>query len=69
MCPSSCGRSTRRGSSTGRSTTAGSTESEARFRLMFAGNPLPMWLYDMQTLAFLEVNDAAITLDRRAVLD
>jgi PAS domain S-box-containing protein len=36
-------------------------ESEARFRLMFAGNPLPMWLYDMQTLAFLEVNEAAIT--------
>jgi PAS domain S-box-containing protein len=36
-------------------------ESEARFRLMFAGNPLPMWLYDMQTLAFLEVNDAAIS--------
>ncbi|HKV45851.1 MAG TPA: MASE1 domain-containing protein [bacterium] len=36
--------------------------SEASFRLMFAGNPLPMWVYDSQTLRFLEVNDAAIAL-------
>ncbi|MBI3494207.1 MAG: PAS domain S-box protein [Acidobacteria bacterium] len=27
---------------------------------MFVGNPLPMWLYDLETLAFLEVNDAAV---------
>ena len=26
----------------------------------FADNPSPMWVYDLQTLAFLEVNDAAI---------
>jgi len=30
------------------------------FRLLFAGNPLPMWVYDLETLVFLEVNDAAI---------
>ena len=35
-------------------------ESEARFRLMFASNPHPMWVYDRQTLAFLEVNAAAV---------
>ena len=35
-------------------------ESEASFRLLFANNPLPMWVYDLHTLAFLEVNEAAI---------
>jgi PAS domain S-box-containing protein len=35
-------------------------QNEARFRLLFAGNPLPMWVYDLETLRFLEVNDAAI---------
>jgi PAS domain S-box-containing protein len=34
--------------------------SEARFRLLFASNPLPMWVYDTTTLNFLEVNEAAI---------
>lgn len=34
--------------------------SEASFRLLFANNPHPMWVYDRQTLAFLEVNEAAI---------
>ncbi len=34
--------------------------SEATFRLLFTSNPLPMWVYDVDTLAFLEVNDAAI---------
>ena len=24
----------------------------------FEGNPLPMWIYDLETLAFLAVNDA-----------
>ncbi|HYP41169.1 MAG TPA: PAS domain S-box protein [Chloroflexia bacterium] len=33
--------------------------SEQSFRLMFKGNPLPMWVYDLDTLQFLEVNDAA----------
>jgi PAS domain S-box-containing protein len=31
------------------------------FRLLFEGNPLPMWVYDVATLAFLEVNTAAVT--------
>jgi PAS domain S-box-containing protein len=35
-------------------------ESEGSFRLLFANNPLPMWVYDLETLAFLAVNDAAI---------
>ena len=30
------------------------------FQLLFASNPLPMWVYDEGTLAFLEVNDAAV---------
>lgn len=32
----------------------------ADFRALFAGNPLPMWVYDLETLEFLEVNDAAV---------
>ncbi|MBI3942800.1 MAG: PAS domain S-box protein, partial [Chloroflexi bacterium] len=35
-------------------------ESEASFRLLFANNPLPMWVFDLETLYFLEVNEAAI---------
>ena len=35
-------------------------ESEERYRLLFESNPLPMWIYDLETLAFLKVNDAAI---------
>lgn len=35
-------------------------ESEERHRYMFTHNPQPMWIYDLQTLAFLEVNDAAV---------
>jgi PAS domain S-box-containing protein len=35
-------------------------ESEASFRLLCANNPLPMWVYDVATMAFLEVNDAAV---------
>ena len=35
-------------------------ESEASFRLLFANNPLPMWVYDAESLQFLQVNDAAI---------
>ena len=34
--------------------------SKATSRLLFTSNPLPMWVYDVDTLAFLEVNDAAI---------
>ncbi|MGZ5477640.1 MAG: PAS domain S-box protein, partial [Thermoanaerobaculia bacterium] len=35
-------------------------ESEAGYRGLFAANPHPMWVYDIETLAFLEVNDAAV---------
>lgn len=35
-------------------------ESEERYRLLFESNPHPMWVYDLQTLAFLAVNEAAI---------
>ncbi len=33
---------------------------EASYRMMFDGNPTPMWLYDLKTFRFLEVNDAAV---------
>jgi diguanylate cyclase (GGDEF)-like protein/PAS domain S-box-containing protein len=32
------------------------------YRLLFAANPLPMWVYDSETLAFLAVNEAATEL-------
>src|SRR5262249_12852976 len=35
-------------------------ESREQFRRLFIGNPLPMWIYDRDTLKFLEVNDAAV---------
>lgn len=35
-------------------------ESEERYRLLFEHNPQPMWVFDLETLAFLEINDAAI---------
>ena len=31
-----------------------------RFELCFAANPQPMWLFDVETLGFLLVNDAAV---------
>jgi PAS domain S-box-containing protein len=34
--------------------------SEERYRLLFEQNPLPMWVYDADTLRFLAVNDAAV---------
>jgi len=33
---------------------------ETSFRLLFDGNPVPMWLYDAASLRFLGVNDAAV---------
>jgi len=36
-------------------------DSEARYRELFASNPHPMWVYDCATLAFLDVNEAAIS--------
>lgn len=34
--------------------------SEEQYRLMFTSNPLPIWVFDRETFAFLAVNDAAI---------
>jgi PAS domain S-box-containing protein len=35
-------------------------DSEQRYRELFENNPLPMWFYDIATLAFLRVNNAAV---------
>jgi two-component system cell cycle sensor histidine kinase/response regulator CckA len=35
-------------------------QSEERYRLLFESNPHPMWVYDLETLRFLTVNEAAI---------
>jgi PAS domain S-box-containing protein len=35
-------------------------ESEERYRLMFDRNPHPTWVYDIETLGFLAVNEAAL---------
>lgn len=35
-------------------------ESEESYKTLFESNPHPMWVYDLQTLAFLTVNEAAI---------
>jgi two-component system, cell cycle sensor histidine kinase and response regulator CckA len=35
-------------------------ESEERYRLLFESNPHPMWVYDLESLGFLAVNEAAI---------
>ena len=33
---------------------------EVKYRYMFHNNPQPMWIYDVETLDFLEVNEAAL---------
>ncbi len=35
-------------------------KSEMQYRLLFESNPQPMWVYDLTTLRFLAVNDAAV---------
>jgi PAS domain S-box-containing protein len=35
-------------------------ESEEQYRLIFEGSPTPMWVTDMETQRFLEVNEAAL---------
>ncbi len=35
-------------------------ESEEHYRTLFESNPHPMWVYDPESLAFMEVNDAAV---------
>lgn len=37
-------------------------ESEEKYRTLFFRSPLPKWIYELDTLRFLEVNDAAIEL-------
>ena len=34
-------------------------ESESRYRVFFESNPLPLWVYDLDSLRFLDVNDIA----------
>ncbi|MGA2774654.1 MAG: diguanylate cyclase [Candidatus Omnitrophota bacterium] len=35
-------------------------ESEERYRILFENNPIPMVIYDLETLRFLSVNDSAL---------
>ena len=35
-------------------------ESEERYRSLFEGNPVPVWVMDEETLEFLAVNQAAV---------
>jgi PAS domain S-box-containing protein len=35
--------------------------SEERYRALFDGTPVPMWVFDVETFAFLAVNDAAVS--------
>ena len=35
---------------------------EQEYRLVFDANPQPMWVYDLETLRFLAVNDAALAV-------
>ncbi len=35
-------------------------EADRRYRLLFEANPQPMWVFDVDTLGFLAVNDAAV---------
>lgn len=35
-------------------------ESEEKYRLLFDNNPQPMWIYDLETLRFIEINQAAL---------
>ena len=39
---------------------AETAESELRYRLLFEHNPHPMWVFDLETLIFLAVNEAAV---------
>lgn len=35
-------------------------ESERHYKVLFAQNPSPMWIFDTETLKFLQVNEAAV---------
>jgi len=34
-------------------------DDDARYRLLFEASPLPLWVYDLETLRFLDVNEVA----------
>jgi len=36
------------------------TENDRQYKLMYEGSPLPKWIYDLNTLNFVSVNEAAI---------
>jgi len=48
-------------SSTPRGPQSALRESEERYRELFEANPHPMWVYDLETLRFMAVNDAAVS--------
>jgi PAS domain S-box-containing protein len=48
------------GGSTGPRQTCLLSEEDAGFRTLFLNNPQPMWVFDVQTLQFLAVNEAAV---------
>jgi two-component system cell cycle sensor histidine kinase/response regulator CckA len=35
-------------------------DADERYGMLFGSNPQPMWVFDVETLAFLEVNEAAV---------
>ncbi|HEV7366664.1 MAG TPA: ATP-binding protein [Gemmatimonadales bacterium] len=35
-------------------------DADGRYGMLFGSNPLPMWVFDVETLTFLEVNEAAV---------
>jgi PAS domain S-box-containing protein len=37
-------------------------QSEKQYRLLFQGNPNPMWVFDLEKMSILEVNEAAVAL-------
>lgn len=41
---------------------AGRALSETAFRMMFKANPIPMWVFDTETLIVIAVNEAAVSL-------
>src|SRR5260370_12496119 len=41
---------------------SGLPDADEQYRLLFECNPLPMWVYDYETLRFLAVNEAAVRL-------